>query len=55
MVGENFQIYGAKITRKHICESKYWIYSFLIFIFTYVPKQNPSPDSYLHPHTPTLR
>ena len=26
--GENFQIYGVNITRKCICESKNWAYSF---------------------------
>ena len=31
MVAEKFQIYSVKIATKYICESKNWIYSFLIF------------------------
>ena len=31
MVGDDFQVYGGKITGKCICESKNWIYSFLLY------------------------
>ena len=30
IVAEKFQIYGVRITGKYICESKNWIYSFLL-------------------------
>ena len=30
MVVEKFQIYGVRITREYICESKNWICSFLL-------------------------
>ena len=29
MVAQEFQIHGAKITEKYICESKNWIYLFM--------------------------
>ena len=48
MVRENFQIYGVEITGKSICESKNWIYSFLVILsyktlsqfFIITPRQN---------------
>ena len=45
MVAKKFKIYGVKITRKCICESKNWICSFLL-----IPKQKSLLVSY-HYHS----
>ena len=47
---ENVQIYGVKITRKCICDLKYWINSFLL-----MPPSNTPLGSYPPPPPPSRK
>ena len=42
MIAEKFQICSFKITGKYICESKNWIYSFLL-----MPKSKTLPQIFI--------